>query len=168
PAGVPGADWAGGGRLLGRHRADRQQPLAGGTGPAGRLPRGPTAHLTARSRSLTPMSSVPTEDRLGELLLRWDELRRQGRDIPAGELCVDCPELADELRRRIEVVRDLEPVLDIEPTHLVVTPGDGGPGGSRSDRRLPEDLHATAVYRPQRYHAQGGLGEVLAARQKEL
>ena len=114
------------------------------------------------------MSIVPTEDRLGELLLRWDELRRQGRDLSAGDLCADCPELADELRRRIAVVRSLEPVLDVEPTHSVVTPGDGGPGGSGSDRRLPDDLHATAVYRPQRYHAQGGLGEVLAARQEEL
>ncbi len=60
------------------------------------------------------MSSVPTEDRLGELLLRWDELRRQGRDLSAGELCADCPELADELGRRIEAVRDMESVLDIE------------------------------------------------------
>jgi serine/threonine protein kinase len=114
------------------------------------------------------MSSVPTEDRLGELLLRWDELRRQGRDPSAGELCADCPELADELRRRIEVVRGLEPVLDVEPTHSVPTPRDGGPDGLGSDRRLPDDLHATAVYRPQRFHAQGGLGEVLTARQEEL
>ena len=114
------------------------------------------------------MSSVPTEDRLGELLLRWDELRRQGREMSAGELCADCPELVDELRRRIAVVRDLEPVLDVEPTHSVPTPGDGGPDGSGSDRRLPDDLHATAVYRPQRFHAQGGLGEVLTARQEEL
>ena len=77
------------------------------------------------------MSSVPTEDRLGEMLLRWDELRRQGRDLSAGELCADCPELVDELRRRIEVVRDLEPVLDVEPTGFVSTPGGGGPDGLR-------------------------------------
>jgi serine/threonine-protein kinase len=114
------------------------------------------------------MSSVPIEDRLGELLLRWDELRRHGREMSAGELCADCPELADELRRRIAVVRDLEPVLDLEPTHSVPTPGDSGPDGSGSDGRLPEDLHATAVYRPQRFHARGGLGEVLTARQEEL
>ena len=71
------------------------------------------------------MSSVPTEDRLGELLLRWDELRRQGREPSAGELCADCPERVDELRRRIAVVRDLEPVLDVEPTRFV--PVAGGP-----------------------------------------
>ncbi len=114
------------------------------------------------------MSIVPTEDRLGELLLQWDELRRQGRDVSAGELCADCPELVDELRRRIEVVRDLEPVLDVEPTHLAATPRDVGADGLGPDRRLPDDLHAAAVYRPQRYHARGGLGEVLAAHQEEL
>jgi eukaryotic-like serine/threonine-protein kinase len=114
------------------------------------------------------MSSVPIEDRLGELLLRWDELRRQGHDVSAGELCADCPELADEVRRRIEVVRDLEPVLDVETTRVAATPGDGDPDGSGPDRRLPNDLHAAAVYRPQWFHAHGGLGEVLAARQEEL
>jgi serine/threonine-protein kinase len=114
------------------------------------------------------MSSVSTEDRLGELLLRWDEFRREGRDVCAGELCADCPELADELQRRIAVVRGLEPVLDIEPSQLVATPRDGDPGGSGSDRQLPDDLRTTAVYRPQRYHGHGGLGEVLAAHQEEL
>jgi eukaryotic-like serine/threonine-protein kinase len=115
-----------------------------------------------------PMLTLTTEDRLGDLLLRWDELRRKGRDLSAGELCVDCPELAGELRRRIEVVRGLEPVLDVEPTRFIATPGEGDPEGLGPARRLPDDLHATAVYRPQRYHAQGGLGEVLAARQEEL
>jgi hypothetical protein len=99
------------------------------------------------------MSSVPTEDRLIELLLRWDELRRQGRDPSAVELCADCPELVDELRRRIEVVRGMEPVLDVEPTRFVSTPGDGDPDGLETDRRLPDDLYAAAVYRSQRYHA---------------
>jgi serine/threonine protein kinase len=114
------------------------------------------------------MPSMPTEDRLGELLLRWDDLRRQGRDLPADELCTDCPELAGELRRRIEVVRGLDPVLEVEPGDMVPAPGEGGPDGLGSDRRLPDDLHATAVYLPQRIHAQGGLGEVLTARQMEL
>jgi serine/threonine protein kinase len=115
------------------------------------------------------MSSVPTEDRLRELLLRWDELRQEGRDLSAVELCADCPELIDELlRRRIAGGRGLGPILDVEPTRPVATPEDGSPGGRGPDRRLPDDLRAAAEYRPQRFHAQGGLGEVLAARQVEL
>ena len=115
------------------------------------------------------MSTEPTEDRLGELLLRWDELRRQGRDLTAGELCTDCPELVDELARRIEAVRDMDSVLDIEdtdaPLEILVTEDLNG---ASANRRLPDALHASAVYRPQRHHAQGGLGEVLAAHQEEL
>jgi hypothetical protein len=72
-------------------------------------------------------------------------------------LCADCPELADELRRRIAVVRALEPVLDVEPTGPVAPPGDGGHDASGPDRRLPDALHDAAVYRPRRHHADGGL-----------
>jgi serine/threonine protein kinase len=42
---------------------------------------------------------------ISELLLRWDELREQGREVTAAELCRDCPDLAPELARRIEVLR---------------------------------------------------------------
>ena len=62
------------------------------------------------------MPTMLNEDRLGELLLRWDELRRQGCDETARELCTDCPELVEELARRIEAVRDVDSVLDIEDT----------------------------------------------------
>ncbi len=42
---------------------------------------------------------------ISELLLRWDELREQGREVTAAELCPDRPELAPELARRIEALR---------------------------------------------------------------
>jgi serine/threonine protein kinase len=41
---------------------------------------------------------------IDELLLRWEELRQQGRGISAEELCRDCPELLDQLRREIRVL----------------------------------------------------------------
>src|SRR5262245_61001448 len=47
------------------------------------------------------------EERLQSLLLAWQEQQAQGRDVPAAELCRDCPELAGELARRIEVVRQM-------------------------------------------------------------
>jgi serine/threonine protein kinase len=42
------------------------------------------------------------EERLEELLLRWEELADAGCQISAEELCRLCPELADELQRRID------------------------------------------------------------------
>ena len=64
-------------------------------------------------------------------------------------------------------MRGLDPVLDFGHTARVPAPDD-----SRSElaavRKMPEVLHALAVYRPERHHARGGLGEVLAVRQEEL
>jgi len=114
------------------------------------------------------MSNTPTEDRLGELLLRWDELRREGRNLPPEELCADCPELTVELRRRIEIVQDINSVLDVESTRLVPTPEDTVFSGTTGGHMIPHLLSALATYRPERHHAHGGLGEVFSARQEEL
>ena len=45
------------------------------------------------------------EDRLNSLLSVWQEQQLQGREVAAAELCSDCPELAEELARRIGVLR---------------------------------------------------------------
>src|SRR5262249_60746899 len=41
------------------------------------------------------------------LLLVWEEEHCNGRDLPAAELCRDCPELAEELNKRIGVLRQM-------------------------------------------------------------
>jgi serine/threonine protein kinase len=54
---------------------------------------------------------MDTDPRVSELLLRWQELRREGRTFTAAELCVECPELADELQRRLVTVDHWEQFL---------------------------------------------------------
>jgi WD40 repeat protein/serine/threonine protein kinase len=44
---------------------------------------------------------MPTASSLTDLLLHWEELRQQGQTITPEELCRQCPEHLDELRRRI-------------------------------------------------------------------
>ena len=46
-----------------------------------------------------------SEDRLNSLLTVWQEQQCQGRDLSAAELCRDCPELAEPLGQRIQVLR---------------------------------------------------------------
>ena len=46
------------------------------------------------------MTSV--EARLSDLVIRWEESRRRGQTISLETLCSDCPELQEELGRRIE------------------------------------------------------------------
>jgi serine/threonine-protein kinase len=49
-----------------------------------------------------------SEERLDELLSAWQEQQRQGRDVPAAELCHEHPDLQPELERRIEALRQLD------------------------------------------------------------
>ena len=44
-------------------------------------------------------------EQLADLLIRWHELNQQGAEPAIEELCADCPQLIDQLRRRIQVTR---------------------------------------------------------------
>jgi serine/threonine protein kinase len=52
-----------------------------------------------------------TDPRVSELLLRWQELRQEGQSVAAADLCAECPELAEELQRRMETVDYWEGLL---------------------------------------------------------
>ena len=64
-------------------------------------------------------ASHQDDETLAELLVRWEELREQGRDASAVELCQDCPHLIDELQRRIDALLATawlnEPLVAPEP-----------------------------------------------------
>jgi serine/threonine-protein kinase len=110
---------------------------------------------------------MDTEARINELLDRWEELRDLGNAPSIQSVCRDCPELAGELRRRIRAFREMDSVLDIWATDVGSTPESAVLPGAR-EPGLPGAVRATAIYRPQRRHAAGGQGEVLAARQDAL
>ncbi|MBY0522816.1 MAG: protein kinase [Gemmataceae bacterium] len=46
-------------------------------------------------------NQTQSDDRLWDALARWEEAFQQGRDLPAEELCRDCPEIIDQLKDRI-------------------------------------------------------------------
>src|SRR5262245_27780651 len=102
---------------------------------------------------------MPPDPRVIELLLRYEELREQGQAVPLAELCRDCPELLDEVRRRVEDLTALQPRLDLPPTLEAPPFADQGPG---------EVPAAGTRFRPLRFHARGGLGEVFVADDTEL
>ena len=52
-----------------------------------------------------------SEDRLNSLLSVWQQQQAQGRDVPPTELCRDCPELADELKQRIQALCQMNALL---------------------------------------------------------
>jgi len=51
------------------------------------------------------------EDRLEQLLLRWQELRQLGQDVSPQALCADCPELAEALLHKTEAISYWETFL---------------------------------------------------------
>src|SRR5579872_19908 len=51
------------------------------------------------------MPPMPDEDHLADLLVLWEERHEHGQDVSAAELCRSRPDLAEELARRIEVLK---------------------------------------------------------------
>src|SRR5262245_64983473 len=69
------------------------------------------------------------DDRLDALLLRWEELVEQGRPASPEELCRDCPELLDELGRRVRALARMQGALDTAPEgHAEAGSGPAVPG----------------------------------------
>jgi hypothetical protein len=79
------------------------------------------------------MAATPSEERLLDLLILWEESRRQGRDPAAEELCADCPDLVDELRLRMGAVLAVVPVLESNASAQRSTSEDGGDGADATD-----------------------------------
>jgi serine/threonine-protein kinase len=73
-----------------------------------------------------PDDTVPTINSLEDRLFTWQEAREQGRDLPAEELCRDCPELLPELERRLDILRKVENLLTLDDTAntLAYTPNE--------------------------------------------
>jgi hypothetical protein len=57
---------------------------------------------------------MEASDQLEELLLRWQELRQEGREVSPRELCADCPELAEALQRRVDAIAYWETFLGVD------------------------------------------------------
>jgi serine/threonine protein kinase len=84
---------------------------------------------------------MEADDRLEQLILRWQELHEAGRPVSARELCADCPELTERLRRSLRALayweRFLRTGTELEQSREE-TPGAFAPafGKYRVVRRL--------------------------------
>lgn len=102
------------------------------------------------------------EERLADLLIQWEEILEQGRDVSAAVLCKDCPQLIEELSRRLQAMRG---------TSWMDKPVDGGSDDPPApDAPSPDTPPRTLVnrYRLDQKIAEGGFAQVWKGYDLEL
>ena len=113
--------------------------------------------MTHLGRLTGPTEMKEFDSKIDDLLVEWEQQRRNGGTADPATLCRECPELLDELRRRIEVLKATDWLFDPDDKSL-------DPQEIR-DSAMPGKL---GEYEILGFLGAGGMGTVYAARHRKL
>lgn len=95
---------------------------------------------------------------LDELLDRWEESSEKGNELTPEQLCVEHPDLLEELRWRINALR----AVDAQFGASINKNGEYPVNEAKTDK-LNQTIQVESEFRIDRLHASGGLGDVYLA-----
>ncbi len=98
------------------------------------------------------------DDKIEQILIQWDQQRREGKNVDLATLCSGCGELIDEIRPQVEALEQMYGLLNVETD----------PGSETIDESPQEYWPDIPGFEYREYLGAGGMGVVFKAFETSL